>query len=210
MKMKFKYQIYSLILCIAIILSSCNLLSGTSGTTTETNSSGVLEDILNAVTGKLPLSQRNMLGTWNFQGTSCAFETENLLKKAGGAVVASQVESKFDETCKSLGINGNNTSFVFKADSTYTGRIGGMKISGQYLLDVKNKKVNMSYLFGVGHLNASIAVSSRQLKLLFDADSILKLMKFISQFTNNTSVEVLGKMADMYDGMLLGFDLRKQ
>ena len=35
-------------------------------------------------------------------------------------------------------------------------------------------------------------------------------MKFVSQFTQNTSVEVLGKMADLYDGMLLGFDMRKQ
>ena len=68
----------------------------------------------------------------------------------------------------------------------------------------------MSYLLGVGHLNASVAVSSREMKLFFDADSILKLMKFVSQFTQNTSVEVLGKMADLYDGMLLGFDMRKQ
>ena len=208
--MQFRKQIYTLILSAAVLFISCSSLSGTSGTQSEANSGRVWGDIFNAVMGKLPLSQRNMVGTWNFQGTSCAFESENLLKKAGGAVVASQVEAKFDETCKSLGINENNTSFIFKADSTYTGRIGAVKISGKYLLDEKTKKVTMSYLLGVGHLNASVAVSSRELKLLFDADSILKLMKFISQFTSNTSVEVLGKMADLYDGMLLGFDLRKQ
>ena len=68
----------------------------------------------------------------------------------------------------------------------------------------------MTYLLGVGKLKATVAVSSHEMKLLFDADSFLKLMKIISQFTNDASIEVLGKMADMYDGMLLGFDMRKQ
>ena len=211
--MNFRNQIFLLVVSVAILFTSCNLLSDTSDSASDGKKSGsgsVLGDILNSVTGKLPLTQKNMVGTWNFQGTSCAFETENLLKKAGGAVVARQVEEKFDETCKDLGIDEKNTGFVFKADSTYTGRIGGVKISGKYLLDTDTKKVRMSYLLGIGHLNASVAVSSREMKLFFDADSILKLMKFVSQFTQNTSVEVLGKMADLYDGMLLGFDMRKQ
>ncbi len=214
--MKLKNQIYIVLISAVLVFSSCGTLLGTSGNTksdTDSKSSTtgkVLGSIYDAVMGKLPLSQKNMVGTWDFQGTSCAFESENLLKKAGGVVVAAQVEEKFDETCQKLGINEKNTSFVFNADSTYSARIGGVKISGKYILDTQNKKVRMSYLLGVAHLDASVVVSNRDMKLLFDADSVLKLLKFISQFTNNTSIEVLGKMADMYDGMLLGFDLRKQ
>ncbi len=202
-----------LIVSIIVLFGSCSLTSGTLAGSSEKKSADegkVLGDILNAVTGKLPVTQKNMVGTWNYQGTSCAFETENLLKKAGGAVVATQVEDKFDETCTKLGISEKNTGFVFNADSTYTGRIGGVKISGKFILNPQTKQVQMSYLLGVGHLKATVAVSPREMKILFDADSFLKLMKFISQFTDDTSVEVLGKMADMYDGMLLGFDLKKR
>lgn len=211
--MNFRNQIFLLVVSVAILFTSCNLLSDTSDSASDGKKSGsgsVLGDILNSVTGKFPLTQKNMVGTWNFQGTSCAFETENLLKKAGGAVVATQVEDKFDETCTKLGISEKNTGFVFHADSTYAGRIGGMKISGKYMLNPESKQVQMTYLLGVGKLKATVAVSSREMKLLFDADSFLKLMKIISQFTNDASIEVLGKMADMYDGMLLGFDMRKQ
>lgn len=208
--MKLSKQTYLLTISTLFIFISCTSLSRSSDSNAGTKTGNVLGDIVNSVMGKVPLSQKNMVGIWNFQGTSCAFETENLLKKAGGSVVASQVEAKFDETCKSLNIKESNTNFIFNADSTYTGRIGGVKISGKYTLDTETKRVKMSYLLGVSHMNATVVVSSWQMKLLFDADSILKLMKFVSQFTNNTSIEVLGKMADLYDGMLLGFDLKKQ
>jgi hypothetical protein len=33
------------------------------------------------------------------------------------------------------------------------------------------------------------------------------MMKTLSMFTKNNSVEILAAMADLYDGMLLGFDL---
>ena len=124
-------------------------------------------------------------------------------------MIATQVEEKLNETSKSLGITSANTTFTFNTDSTYTAKIRGVKISGKYTIDAQTKKVRMSYLLGVGHLDAVAVVSAGNMKLLFDADSFLKLMKFISQFTNNTSIEVLGKMAEMYDGMLMGFDLRK-
>ena len=182
--MNFRNQIFLLVVSVAILFTSCNLLSDTSDSASDGKKSGsgsVLGDILNSVTGKLPLTQKNMVGTWNFQGTSCAFETENLLKKAGGAVVARQVEEKFDETCKELGIDEKNTGFVFKADSTYTGRIGGVKISGKYLLDTDTKKVRMSYLLGVGHLNASVAVSSREMKLFAAQAQVIALVQCLAQ-----------------------------
>lgn len=218
--MKRKTILLAFTLSFALLFSSCTSLLDFVGTTPSNKTEkttgsietagNVLGDILESVMGRVPLTQKSMLGTWNFQGTSCAFETENLLKKAGGAVVASQVEAKFDETCKKMGITGNNTSFQFNADSTYTGFIGGVKISGKYQLDPQAKKVKMSYMLGMAHIDASVAVTSRDMKLLFDADAVLKLLKFVSKFTNDPSIEVLGKMADMYDGMLLGFDLRKQ
>lgn len=212
------YKVISpLILCTLIVLSSCDILSGTSEkinsnnkTSNSTRTESVLSDILNTVMGKAPLTYKNMVGTWNFNKSAVAFETDNLLKKAGGTVVASQVQAKLDESSKSLGINSNNTTFTFNADSTYSAKLRGIKISGKYTIDAKTKQVRMSYLMGVAHLNATAAVSSRNMKLLFDADSFLKLMKFLSQFTNNTSIEVLGKMADMYDGMLMGFDMKKE
>lgn len=205
---------YALIISTFFIFSSCGILSMPSASDTKTNDSAttgsVLSDIINMVMGNAPLTYKNMIGTWNFNKSAVTFETDNLLKKAGGVVAASRVQAKLDELTKDVGINKINTTFTFNADSTYSAKIRGIKISGKYTIDAETKTVRMSYLLGVAHLNASAVVSSRNMKLLFDADSFLKLMKFISQFTSNTSIEVLGKMADMYDGMLIGFDLEKE
>jgi len=56
-------------------------------------------------------SSEEFIGTWNYKGTACKFETENLLKKAGGAVVATQVEKQFNEYCNKLGIKDGNLLF---------------------------------------------------------------------------------------------------
>ena len=211
--MKLSKSYFALIISSLFVLNSCGILSETSGKSGSTDQSpgsgSVLSDILNTVMGKAPLTYKNMSGTWDYNKSAVAFETDNLLKKAGGIVIATQVEEKLNETSKSLGITSANTTFTFNTDSTYTAKIRGVKISGKYTIDAQTKKIRMSYLLGVGHLDAVAAVSANNMKLLFDADSFLKLMKFISQFTNNTSIEVLGKMAEMYDGMLMGFDLRK-
>lgn len=213
MKMKTYKTIFALIVSAVVVLNSCGALFETSDTKTKSSvaeTGNVVADVLSSIIGRGPLTYKKMAGTWNFNKSAVAFETDNLLKKAGGVVVASQVQAKLDETIKSLGINNKNTSFTFNADSTYSARIRGVKISGKYTLDAETKTVRMSYLMGIAHLNATAAVSSRGMKLLFDADSFLKMIKIISQFTSNTSIEVLGKMADMYDGMLMGFDMRKE
>lgn len=174
------------------------------------NNTSVLSGMWNKLVGSSTFTQKDLVGKWGFKGTACTFETENLLKKAGGAVVASQVENKFDDYCKTMGIKEGNTSFIFNADSTYSAKMGLAKLSGKFRMDEKTKLVTMSYMFGVGKMHATAVKSGSDLKLMFDSDSFLKLMKFLSKFSNDTSVEILAKMADMYDGMLLGFDLNKQ
>ena len=198
-------------LSIFISIASCNAQTKTTSSASKASkSTSVLGGIINKITGTSSLTNKDLVGKWEFQGTDCAFETDNLLKKAGGAIVATQVEAKFDDMCKKAGIKTSNTSFTFNADSTYSARLGLGKISGKYLVNDSTHSVTMSYMFGIGKLHAVAKKSGSDLKLLFDADSMLKLMKVLSKFTSDTSVEVLGKMADMYDGMLLGFDMKKQ
>lgn len=214
-----KRTFFAFILAGSILLTGCSTLNGLLGgssaskdagtETTKSSDTSVLTDILSGVFGSRTFTQKDMVGTWNYESTACAFETENLLKKAGGAVVATQVENEFDKYCTKVGINQTSTSFTFNADSTYSAKLGKVKLSGKYHLDPATKKVTLTYMFGVGKINGFASKSGSDLKLLFDADSMLKLMKILSQFTDNTSIEVLGKMADMYDGMLLGFDLKK-
>ena len=196
-------------LSIMLLISAVgNAQSKTAATSENNKSTSVLGNLWSKIAGSsLPLINKDLVGKWEFQGTACSFETENLLKKAGGAVVASQVESKFDDYCTKAGIRKGTANFTFNADNTYSAHLGLAKLSGKYQVNDSTQLVTMTYLFGMGKLSAVAHKSGSNMQLLFDADSMLKLMKVISKFTDSTSVVVLGKVADMYDGMLLGFDL---
>lgn len=153
------------------------------------------------------LSGKDLVGDWGYKETACTFKTKNLLKKAGGAVVAAQVEKTFNEYCTKIGISEGKCDFIFKEDSTYSAKLGLLKLSGKFRLDEEKEVLSMSYMRGLGRVTANVHRSGSGLKLLFDADSFLQMMKTLSMFTKNNSVEIMAAMADLYDGMLLGFKL---
>ena len=45
--------------------------------------------------------------------------------------------------------------------------------------------------------------------LLFNSDKLLKLISFISSKSSNTTLNAISSLADSYDGMMLGFELKK-
>lgn len=197
----------SLFLFAGLLLFSVNAFAQTNPDTTSTTSA--LTKLWNKFT-RSTFTQQDLAGTWNFRSTACVFETENLLKKAGGSIVATQAENKFDEYFKKIGIKNGTCSFTFNPDSTYSAKLGIAKLSGRYTMDEKTKLLTMSYLLGIAKMRATAVKSGNKMKLLFDADGFLKTMKTLSMFTKDNSIEILAAMADLYDGMLIGFDLNKE
>lgn len=193
-----------------ITFSLCQFLNAQTDDNSGQKTVSVFHQTFDKVSNFFNSSPKEFIGTWNYKGTACKFETENLLKKAGGAIVATQVEKQFDEYCNKLGIKENgNCYFTFNEDSTYSAKLGLIKISGKYSYDYQTNELVLSYLRGIGKLKAFPIRSGNRMKLMFDADGFLKLMKTLSTFTKDNSIEILAAMDDMYDGMLLGFDLNK-
>ena len=193
-----------------ILFSLCQFLNAQTNDNSGKNTASIFNQTLDKVSNFFSSSPKEFIGTWNYKGTACKFETENLLKKAGGAVVASQVEKQFNEYCNKLGIKEDgNCYFTFDEDSTYSAKLGLIKISGKYSYDYQTNELVLSYLRGIGKLKAFPIRSGNRMKLMVDADGFLKLMKTLSTFTKDNSIEILAAMDDMYDGMLLGFDLNK-
>ena len=169
-----------------------------------------LENIKNKVANTLGISSVPVIGKWNYVRPACVFESENLLKKAGGAVVATQVENKFKEYFDKVGIKAGKSYFIFKDENTYSANLGLAKLSGKYSIDAENNNISLTSGMGIEKLNGKLFKSGNSMKIMFDADGFLKLMKFLSTFTKDNSIEILAAMDDLYDGMLLGFDLVKE
>ena len=168
-----------------------------------------LEKLLGSLLGNTTLSQKDIIGTWHYSSADCVFESENFLMKAGGEVAAAKVEEKINATLTKLGLTGEQITFTFNADNTYTASIKGRVIQGNYSLDVENKKLTLTYLNGLGTITPQIAKTGNKMSLLYDADKLLKFLTTISAVSNNSTLKSLSTLLESYDGMLIGWELQK-
>ena len=115
------------VLACSVMLCSC----GTSGNTntqtnTQTNShQSVLGSIISAATNGQTLGntiksilgtdkprERDLIGTWHYRQPGVAFTTENLLAKAGGETIATEIKEKLSNTYTKVGINSQISGTV--------------------------------------------------------------------------------------------------
>jgi hypothetical protein len=164
----------------------------------------ILEDIL----GSSTLSAADLNGEWKYNSVACVFKSENLLEKAGGSLASSTVESKINESIKKLGFTGKEFSITFKADKTFIISIKGKEIGGKYTLNLKEKKITLSYL-NKFDFTANIAKNGKNISILYDADKFFEFVTSITSTSSNASIASLSKMLKKYDGLMIGMKLQK-
>lgn len=164
-----------------------------------------IEKVVNAVTDK---NTASMEGTWTYTGSALAFESNNLLQQAGGAVAASAVEKKLDDFLQRIGIQSGQMSFTFAADSTFQTTIKGKTMKGTYSYDQSTKKAQLKFS-KLLNINTTVNCTSQQMELLFPSDRLLDLLTFLASKSNNATLQSIGSLAESYDGMMLGFTLEK-
>lgn len=166
-----------------------------------------ISKVVNAVTGHT--TAIDMTGTWSYTGPAIEFESDNLLKKAGGAVAATAAEKKLKEQLAKIGIKEGQMDFTFNADSTFTNTMGKRTLKGTYSYNASEGKVQLKYM-KLLPLNAKVNCTPEKMELLFNSDKLLKLITFLSSKSNNASLKAISSLADSYEGMLLGFETFKK
>ena len=163
-------------------------------------------DTVKEVTGTAVV--KDITGTWNYSGSAVQFDSDNLLNKAGGAVAASTVESKLDTQLSKVGIKAGATNFTFNEDGSFSSVIGKRTIKGTYTYDSSTSTINMKFSGLVG-MNAAVTGSSSNISLLFDADKLLQLVTFLGNKVNNATIKSITTIAESYDGMKLGMEMKR-
>lgn len=163
--------------------------------------------VVNTVTGKN--SAPKMEGTWSFSGSAIEFESDNLLKKAGGAAASGVVEKKIDEQLAKVGIKPGELNFTFNSDSTFTSTMGKRTLKGTYSYNASTNMVKLKYMKLIP-LNTKINCTGKQMEMLFESDNVLKLITYLANKSSNATVQSVSKLVKSYDGMMLGFELNKQ
>ena len=201
----------------ALMLQGCGMTnpgvnggSQMGGTTTNNSGSSIgsnaLGGLLDLVVGSVKLSQADIIGTWSYVEPACAFTSENLLAKAGGSVAAKTVNEKLLPVYKSLHISSGNTQLTFNESGQFTGKIGGFPMSGTYTFDAANGLVKMKSLTT---FTAHLTRSTQGMNFTFESKKILTLLQTVSALSGNTSLSTIGDISKQFNGVRLGFAMKK-
>lgn len=174
--------------------------------------SAAVKDAVSSVAGKKELTAENLQGSWTFEKSACELKTGNILKGAGGSVISSQVEKKIDDLCAKAGIKEGKFSYTFNPDSTFTSELGkGKPMNGTYSFDAETQTLSMQFgkSLKLTNFDAKVTKVGDNINLLFNADKLLKLISTVSATSENSTLKLANQIATQYDGMLLGFELKK-
>lgn len=177
------------------------------------NSSAV-KNAVTSVTGGKAVTFENLQGTWMYVNPALQLEGDNALKNVAGSLAATEAEKKMKEYCAKVGIVEGVFNYVFNSDSTFTSALKRGSLKGTYSVSPEDKTVTLRYMVGnkkltVSTLTAHVVLSGNELTLLFNADKLLKFLSTVSSISSNTTLKAINKLASEYDGMMLGFDLKK-
>lgn len=216
---KVSFAVASLALLLA---TSCGTIgTATSGASTSSAAGSVLGSVLGAATntetlgnvlssviGLDKLSEKSLYGTWKYDGPGCAFTSENALAKAGGEVVATQIEDKLKTEYSKLGLASGNTYITFNQDGTFEGKVDGKSLSGNYTFNAKDGSIKLQGLLlsltGYVSRNGSNGIS-----LLFESKKLLTAFQTLASLSGNSTLSTISDLSKNYDGVRMGFDMKK-
>ena len=168
----------------------------------------VLSGVVKSVVGDKTTTESSIVGTWTYAAPECQFESDNLLAKAGGEVAAKEVEEKIQTVYEKVGMDG--CQYTFGEDGSYSCTVKGKTSSGTYTFDSDAKTVTMKSKLGIKTV-AYVTVTGDSMSLVFKADKLMSVLKTLTSAASsvNSMASTINSIADSYDGLRLGFELKK-
>lgn len=200
-KMKANFMLRCL--CMAAVMTAA---AGNAG---AQDLKSVLSGVVKNVVGDKTTTASSIIGTWTYAGPECQFESDNLLAKAGGEVAAKEVEEKIQKVYEKVGMDG--CQYTFNEDGSYSCIVKGKTSSGTYTFDSDAKTVTMKSKLGIKTV-AYVTVTGDDMSLVFKADKLMSVLKTITSAAAsvNSTASTISSIADSYDGLRLGFELKKK
>lgn len=170
----------------------------------------ILSDVAKVVVGDKATTQASLIGTWDYVGPDCQLKGDDILKNIGGETAGEEVEKKMAPIYEKAGLN--TIQYTFNEDNTCSYIIKGKKVEGTYEFDAEAKTVTIK----AGKLGikttAHIVTLGSNMSFVYDADKILSVVKTITGAASglNASASTVNKLLEQFNGMMVGFELKKQ
>lgn len=168
----------------------------------------ILKGVVGSVVGDKMTSESSIKGTWKYSAPACEFESSSVLAQAGGSAIATKMENKVAPILKKMGVNG--IAYTFDGEGNYTSKIKKRETKGKYVFNKENKTITFTPTYGKAY-TAYVSTQGSTMTLTFNSNKLMTVLKTISNSTAglSTSAAVINSIIKNYDGMRLGFELKK-
>lgn len=170
----------------------------------------ILTGVAKTVVGDKATTEASLIGTWAYVGPDCQLKGDDILKNIGGDAAGAEVEKKMEPIYAKAGLN--TIQYTFNEDKTCSYTIKGKKVEGTYEFDAEAKTITIKAgKLGV-KTTAHIVTLGSNMSFVFDADKILSVVKTITGATSslNQTASAANKLLEQFNGMMVGFELKKQ
>ena len=191
---------------IALVVLSCILVMSCGNLGSMMSGAGI-SNAISSVIGLDKVKAENLIGAWSYSGPGCAFTSENLLAKAGGEMAAVQIEEKLLPYYNQVGITSANTSISFKEDGSFSAKIAGTPLSGKYEFDEPTQKITLKTL--LMSTNCYAKKERGGISILFESKKLLTVLQAMAAVSGNKDIQTVGELSKKYDGVRIGFDMKK-
>lgn len=168
-----------------------------------------INNIVNAVIGSDNFEIKDLAGTWKYKNPAVAFESEDLLSKAGGVAAASTIESKIAPYYSKVGMEAMSITFTESGEFTLNLKKGSLK-------GTVTKGENGKYKFefkAFGSIKAFTAEAyvkkGTTLEITFNVTKLMELVSNIAKISGNSTMSTLTTLLNNYKGLYAGFELAK-
>lgn len=156
------------------------------------------------------LTERAIVGSWNYTGPGVKFEGEDLLSSVGGTAMESTVTTRLEKAYLLVGIKPGACSFAFAEDKSFTATMGRRELSGTYEFDASTHVLTLHFAKGktdLGSVPGHAYVSGTQLQLLFPVTKLTDMI--VALGSKISSLSTLTKLLEKYENVYIGFEFGK-
>ena len=193
---------------LVLLISSCGLggQSGLGSILSSATNGETIGNVIKSVLGLTKVTQKDIIGTWSYYQPGCAFTSEQLLAKAGGEVVASDIKTKLKPYYEKAGVSTANTKITFGEDGRFNATIAGRNFSGTYTFDEAQAKISMKGLLFT--VNCYAKKNAGSMGYLFEVSKLITVLQTLSALTGNSDLQAIGELSKKYDGVRVGFEMK--
>ncbi|MGN1238998.1 MAG: lipocalin-like domain-containing protein [Muribaculaceae bacterium] len=169
-----------------------------------------LGSVINSVISSDSITVADVTGEWTYSGPAVSFQSDDLLKKAGGAAMAATIENKLAPYYQRAGIEGmkmtfdgkGNVTMLLKSGRTLNGTVSQGEKAGQLVF-------NFSRL-GSKYTNLTAQVTKgTDLSIMFDVSKLQGFVSAIATYTKNSTASTVSSLLSEYKGIYAGLKLSK-